>query len=126
MVLVNGGFLHCTDIKKSCTFFSENKTKKKKKKIGKSNLKKSGERSRAILALLLQFYPRYQQVIQFYLRYQQVITMLPQVSAGYNNSTSSIQPGVICIRLIHNRKYTALHNPVRMFSFFFQILTELF
>ena len=48
MVLVNGGFLHCTDIKNSCKFFSESD----KKKIGQSNLKKSGERSRAILALL--------------------------------------------------------------------------
>ena len=43
MVLVNGGFLHCTDVNSSL--------KATKKKIGKSNLKKSGERSRAILAL---------------------------------------------------------------------------
>ena len=48
MVLVNGGFLHCTDIKNSCKFFSESD----KKKIGCNNLKKSGEQSRAILALL--------------------------------------------------------------------------
>ena len=42
-------------LRNSCKFFSESdkKKKKKKKKIGYSNLKKSGERSRAILALLL-------------------------------------------------------------------------
>ena len=50
MVLVNGGFLDCTDIKK---FLQILLWKRQKKKIGKSNLKKSGERSRAILALLL-------------------------------------------------------------------------
>ena len=50
MVLVNGGYLQLTDIKNSCEFFSE--SDKKKKKNGQGNLKNSGERSRAILALL--------------------------------------------------------------------------
>ena len=40
MVLVNGGFLHCTDIKKnSCKFFSENDKKKKEKKKKKKKKK---------------------------------------------------------------------------------------
>ena len=50
MALANGGYLHCTNIKNSCKFFSESD-----KKIGYSHLKNSGERSRVILALLFNF-----------------------------------------------------------------------
>ena len=51
MVLVNGGYLHCTDIKKFLSILLW----KRQTKIGQSNLKNSGEQSRAILALLLSF-----------------------------------------------------------------------
>ena len=52
MVIVNGGFLHCTDIKKNIVNSSLKVTKKKKNWLEQSQ-KKSGERSRAILALFL-------------------------------------------------------------------------
>ena len=48
MALVNGGYLHCTDIKE----IFGNSLKVAKEKIGYGPLKNSGERSRAILALL--------------------------------------------------------------------------
>ena len=32
MALANAGYLHCTDVKNSCKFFSESDKKKKKKK----------------------------------------------------------------------------------------------
>ena len=51
MVLVNGGFLHCTDIKE---FFVNSSLKAtKKKRLEQSQ--KTGEQSRAILAVLFGF-----------------------------------------------------------------------
>ena len=47
MVLVNGGFLHCTDKE-----FLVNSSLKTTKKMCLEQSQKSGERSRAILALL--------------------------------------------------------------------------
>ena len=49
MALVNGGYLHCRDMKK---ILVNSSLKVTKRKIGSSHLKNSGERSRAILALL--------------------------------------------------------------------------
>ena len=53
MVLVNGGFLHCTDEEILVNSFQKATKKKLARAISK---KKSGERSRAILALLFGVY----------------------------------------------------------------------
>ena len=42
MVLVNGGFLHCSDIKNSCKFFSENNKEKMARTISKNQVSDPG------------------------------------------------------------------------------------
>ena len=62
MALANGGYLHRTNIE---ILVNSSLKAKKKKKIGYGHLKNSGERSRAILALLFffeswEFQPKFQ------------------------------------------------------------------
>ena len=62
--------------------------------------------------------------VKFHMELLLITTTRKQSRSGATPYSSTVTGGRICIRLKHNRKYTALHTPVRIYSE--QILAKLF